>query len=247
MRAQKLFNLIALVLCGAVGVASFFIFSFSVKSDAPVNLTERDCVPYHRIKVGEHMLTLPRAEGRLSLDKEGKSVLFSCEGKIVEASGIFYIPNNFLKISGVAPTSAERKSVVIELTVSHLSDLSKKGDTYTRFRVEEELTKAGLKIEDLPLDEGFYKFSYGQVTNFYIAAHEDMKTPLGNPVTFRCDGLKNIKCGTGTYWKGGLAIGMGTFMMDRLPIKEWKKAYHGYLKYLESVEEHFQDFSSMPE
>src|ERR1051326_2279502 len=230
---QSLLTNLAILL----GLAVFVSSTFSLAASAPraVAYSQQRCSSPIQVKIGRHLFLFPRDGGDIFISS---ALTFPCN-KIIQTSSAYFFPGTFLGKSGRLPTEIGPEGFAIELGVGKAGD-SDKADTYIKLKVREKLEKAGVDVTQLPLEDGFYTFHVPrQNLYFFIAA--DMKTPTGNPVTFRCSKAhplrEPLRCGTGFAWKEGVAFWMEDFTTTFVPKKEWQQFYRGFLGYMEGLEQ----------
>lgn len=197
-------------------------------SENPVKENETNwsqCSDTIKIEVGGVVFGIPRNSGNIIL--EHSRIKVPCDD-IERVSNFSYSPREFLGIT--APDTYLMRFAAWELN-------EESRDVYTKFKINEKLKEAGVKLKDLPVEHGFYRFN-GITETYYISPDPKLETYFGNPFTFVCRGdhfmESEMRCTMSQEWNG-ILISAGHLRTDIFPTSKAMKIYNQLAEYAESL------------
>ena len=192
-----------------------------------------ECSDTIQIKVGEKLFEIPRNSGSIIIDF---SKNLPCDGYI-ETDNFIYRPYKFM-----GHDDFEERQFIVSISIYYDDNKGKYeiNDTFKKSNLFQKLEKQNLSLENLPVDDNFYKFENGPKQYLFVTADKNFMTPLDNPITFGCMELfsdpQNYTCGTTETWNNSYRIGIGSFTTKTFPISQWKELHAYFLKYIDNLE-----------
>lgn len=191
------------------------------------------CPDIMKYKVGNYVFGLPRdsyyVREYTALNQPLSRSERPCD-EVMELTAFRYGPNEFSKYK-------KDRGSILQIRV-RFHDQALPSDVYEAFEVLEKLQKANLTLNDLPKENGFYKFEFKGSQFLFIADNNGIKTKLGNPLTFSClpsnYNRKTFNCGTGFPWKDNLSLGV-TLNTEYFPVSSWSGVYDELQEFAENL------------
>ncbi len=182
----------------------------------------KDCPDVMKYQVGDYVFGLPRNSGKFLANSNNTRLPILCD-EVQTATYLNYRPYQFFDHNGYQDKNAILSFDIIDNNASGGSD------TYTHMRVDEKLKKLGLELTDFPIQDGFYKFEFSGNQFLFIADKGEVKTKLGNPLTFYC--IPNpynssiLRCSTSFPWKENISISARYISVKTFPVSSWPNLY----------------------
>lgn len=107
--------------------------------------------------------------------------------------------------------------------------------------LEAKLADAGMSIQDLPVQSGYYVWQPTWHQHYYISAGKNLTTPRGNPLVFYCSPYaakanNPLHCEFGIIWKESMGIGLKQIDVSYIPPDQWKELYERFISYVETID-----------
>ena len=116
----------------------------------------------------------------------------------------------------------------VQISLIHVPSPHKLEDTYARF-IKNGRTEKLVLVKTLPIEEGYYVGLLSKYQGLFILADPEIRTPLGNPVAFRCDFpsgvVSDYRCHTTIALSQDLGVGISEIRSASIPREKLMDLY----------------------